>query len=327
MIPVLNVSIFLQFQNMAQQLHASHYVHNAPAGSRYSSILDAGRTILEEKCHGFLRGNSHVMLPPILINVYPEQVGTDGCIKPGPRTAEHDKQLKGATVNKLGEDFEVSVFRRFEQLLSPNLIDSSLQECHILWRSFMISGYKVDALLNEHPKLHQKVLDFRKKYTTKKGRSFGECDMVVLIKNVGLVIIEIKCSRSKFLEATKQCNRMAHFASIVFESCAPDATIPIAKVVVLGESPLVLGESQEKSVSRDASFVVKDVDKDVWIFYKEATDTEDNFEDCWKQVLSDLKHSKMNSNPTSYMYDELASSITGLWSMVECHGSVSHNGK
>ena len=114
------------------QLQASTFTHRAPAGGRYKSLLDAGRTLIREKYPGFLQGTAHAMLPPFFVNVYPEQIGEDGKIKPGPNANPKDKQLEGASVNKLGEDFEFLVFRRFEQILHPTLFDSPFQDCHML---------------------------------------------------------------------------------------------------------------------------------------------------------------------------------------------------
>ena len=88
------------------QLQASTHTHHAPAGGRYKSLLDAGRTLIREKYPGFLQGTAHAMLPPFFVNLYPEQMGEDWKIKPGPNTVATNKQLQGASVNKLGEDLE-----------------------------------------------------------------------------------------------------------------------------------------------------------------------------------------------------------------------------
>ena len=76
---------------------------------------------------------------------------------------------------------------------------------------------------------------------------------------------------------------MVDFSSLVFESCAPNITIPIVKVVVIGEPPV--GSSSGSAYP----FIVKDSQLDAWILYEEATKSTTNFEACWSQVLDDLK--------------------------------------
>ena len=97
------------------QLTAPKYMHNAPAGSQYKSILEAGRTLLHEKYSNFMRGSTNALIPPILINDIPEEVDSEGHIVPGSDISTSDeKYLQGVKFRKLGEDLELRVFRRFE---------------------------------------------------------------------------------------------------------------------------------------------------------------------------------------------------------------------
>ena len=109
------------------QVNASSYIHHAPAGNRYTGVLDAGRTMLKEKYPEFLLGKSNAMLPPIYVNVLPEQVGDDGRIIPHPDI--NDKQirlLKGHSTRKVGEHLEELVFRKFEQVLNDSNLPCQL---------------------------------------------------------------------------------------------------------------------------------------------------------------------------------------------------------
>ena len=304
---------------MAKVQTTSH-IHNAPAGANYKSVLDAGRTMLQQHYQGYLEGKSHALLPPIFVNTYVEETAADGSIEPGPNTNPKDKQLKGASINKRGEDFELLVFKYFERLLHDK--DSSrFHDCHILWKGFTIDRYKMNALINDFPGVAPSVLKFRKKYTTKKGSTFGECDMVVLVKDVGLIVVEIKEPLSKLNKGVQQCNRMADFTSLLFETCAQNISIPVVKVVVLGEPPI---KSSGVSVQ---PFIVKDPWLDTWILYEEATKTPKNFENCWSQVLDDLKQLKAASNAISSHFEDFSMMMTGYWSMVSFDTSVKCVGK
>ena len=129
--------------------------HNAPAGNKYASIKHAGRTLLENNFSGFLKGTSHAIIPPIFINEYPEQVDKDGKISPGPKFTQTD--LQDLYNNKVGEDHEICVFRRFEEVLGTSLPDASslVKTCHLILKGFRLMKYKVEALLDENPGLSQ----------------------------------------------------------------------------------------------------------------------------------------------------------------------------
>ena len=207
------------------QVQASSYIHNAPVGAQYKSVWDAGRTMLQQHYQGFLQGTSHAFLPPIFANTYVEEISADGSIKPGSTINPKDSQLKGASINKKGEDFELRVFQRFEHILNSKDDDSVFQDCHMLWKGFAIDSFKVNALLKDHPLLQKEISQFRKKYTTKRATTFGECDMVVLVKDIGLVVVEIKGPISKLKKGVHQCSRMVDFSSHAFESCAQNVPI------------------------------------------------------------------------------------------------------
>ena len=145
--------------------------------------------------------------------------------------------------------------------------------------------------------------------------------MVVLVKDIGLVVVEIKGPISKLKKGAQQCSRMLDFSSLVFESCAPNIPIPVVKVVVIGEPPL--GSSSGSAYP----FIVKDSQLDAWILYEEATKSPNNFEACWSQVLDDLKQSQASCNASSSHFEDFVMVMTGLWSMVAFESAVNSIGR
>ena len=221
---------------MASQITAtiSPLVHHAPAGKHYHSIKEAGRTLLDINFGGFLEGKSHATIPPIYVNKNPEEVGDDGLIVPGPGFNKDD--LKGADHEKLGEDLEIKVFQQFEKILGKPIDACGFAIPELLWVSFDIIKYKVAALLSEYPGLAAAMDKFRKRYTSKAATTFGEADMLFLIKDIGIIAVEIKRSINKKMAGYKQCKRISDFASLVFDGCAPNNyPLPVVKVVVVGE--------------------------------------------------------------------------------------------
>ena len=174
------------------------------------------------------------MLPPIYISKCPEEVNDDGLVVPGPGFSNDD--LKGANSEKVGEDLEIKVFSHFERILGKPLGACGFATPELLWVSFDILKYKVAALLSEYPGLAAAVDKFRKRYTSKAATTFGEADMLFLIKDIGIIAVEIKRSASKKMAGYKQCERMSHFASLVFNGCAPNNySLPVVKVVIVAE--------------------------------------------------------------------------------------------
>ena len=74
---------------MASQVTAKKHVvsptiHLGPAGSTFQSIKKSGRTLLDTYFSGFLKGESHQIIPSIFVNNCPEEVDSEGFIVPGP---------------------------------------------------------------------------------------------------------------------------------------------------------------------------------------------------------------------------------------------------
>ena len=61
-------------------------------------------------------------------------------------------------------------------------------------------------------------------------------DMVIFIKDVGLIVVEIKRSVKKKMAIFKQCERISHFASLVFYAYTLNKyPLLVVKVVIVGK--------------------------------------------------------------------------------------------
>ena len=194
------------------------------------------------------------------------------------------------------------------------------------------------------PKLQQ----FREKYglTSKKSSVYGEADMVVYVKDIGLVVLEVKRSLQELGKGSDQCFRMSDFSSITFQEFKPGKQLPVVKAVLVGES---LNKSSSDGISPPCH---KDEDRGVWVLYHEAIESEDAFRKCWERILLDLQHEKYNStasenkSPTGLRqaksqfhsaddnheasvdgFEDFVSLMTGIWSMVNFNGTFNYKGK
>ena len=247
----------------AKKRSALPIIHHAPAGSRYSSIEEAGRSLLKTNFSGFLERKSHQIIPPIFLNRCPEETDSEGFLVPGPGFAKDD--LKGENNEKVGEDLEIRVFQQIEKIFGKTPAISGFTDPELFWRGMTIPKYKMEAFLKEYPQVTAETDQFRKKYTTKKSTTFGESDLMVLVQDVGLVVVEIKRSAKKIKDGIKQCRRMQEFASLVFKVCSTGINLPVVKVVIVGESQILtspnadsLKESECLSTIEESQKLVED---------------------------------------------------------------------
>ena len=60
----------------------------------------------------------------------------------------------------------------------------------------------------------------------------------------------------------------------------------------------------------------------MWKVYKEALEDRSTFLICWDALVGDLKnHAHPPTAVTKTQYEDFASTITGLWAMVEWDGT------
>ena len=299
------------------QLQAYVLSHNAPAGSQYRSLLEAGRTTLELSYPGFLEGKCHALLPPILKNSLPEEIGLDSRIASNPYQlydTKQKRQLEGHSKRKMGEDLEVLVFQRFEQVLQPS---------QFLWKGFTVSKEKMYILERDHPDLKDKIQNFREKYDLNSNTAsiYGEADMMVYVKDVGLVLIEVKCSAKELNKGVEQCHKMGDFCSIVFDSSVSGTVLPMIKVVIIGDSSI------DSADDASAPPCHKDHDRNVWILSTEVLCSVDAFRVCWEQILLELQQSSQPHNNIR-QFEDFVSEMVGLWCMVSLRGTgISCKGK
>ena len=221
-------------QATAKKQVVSPIMHLAPAGRNYTSIKEAGRALLDTYFSGFLKGESHQIIPAILANECPEEVDSEGFIVPGPGFSRKD--LTGENNKKLGEDLEIKVSKQIEKIFGIPLSASGFTDPQLFWRGLTIPKYKMAPLLREHPEITLKAEQFLKKHTKKHATTYGESDIMCLVQDRGLIVVEIKRSVGHIKDGIKQCQKIQDFASLVFETCSDSIALPVVKVVIVDES-------------------------------------------------------------------------------------------
>ena len=162
--------------------------------------------------------------------------------------------------------------------------------------------------------------------------------MVVYVKDVGLVVVEVKRSFQELEKGAAQGRRMSDFSAIVFQSCAPTKTLPIVRVVVIGREPPPGSSDDSVSVT---TFCRKDEKHDVWILSEKSIQSKDAFHQSWEKILLDLRQTKTQCTSTdgnnkastgdqeasTDEFKDFVSLMTGIWSMTCLEGKIDYRGK
>ena len=303
-------------------------IHNAPAGGVYTSIIEAGSDLLKTNCKAFYKGEAHAILPPIFVNKFTEERGKDGLLIPSALVGNDQKQMKlysGETANQRGEDMELLVHRKIDKMLATENVDFK----HLLLHRFNITKASIDVLSAEFPDIKSMIDSF---YIECKGGprkrdiyQLGESDIVVLVQDVGVIAIEIKGSATKLTAGIKQARKLKKLAEIVFTGCAPDLSLPVAKVVVLHETSI---QAEDGKVLKQIEDPIKD-GTIVWILQENDLKSDEIFKQCWTEILDDLRQKRSNSilGLSFNDFQQMASIMTGLWSMVSFRGQINTKGE
>ena len=301
--------------------------HIAPAGEVYESIEDAGKYMLKQNCPLFYESRGSSILPPIFINTFTDVKDQAGRMVPG-ADVDKDKtkegKFRGAMNKQRGEDNEILVFKRFEQILNSEDTDFSGDNCHLILKGFSLEKYKLDAISLMLPCLQKQIIEFSSAKKKHNMIEFGETDLLIIVQNIGVVVVEIKSSFANQHKGVRQARRMKDFVNIVSSSLAEDICLPVVKCVIVCET----------NPNREDSWTIKQISdpKDntfVWVTNNDALADVAVFRKCWTQVLTDLKlaYQSVEKKVSVSQFKAFVHIMTGLWSMVSFTGKVNCQGK
>ena len=176
--------------------------HIGPAGSHYASIHQAGNALLQTSAPAYLTDSGCHLLPPMLKNSYVEAVDDAGVV-PKSRNADPNKH-KGMLLNKAGEESEIKVFQAIDKFISENHNGHTL----LVFHSFRYNNFKVDTIASAYPSVASAMLQFKLRHTSGRmvGRVNGESDFMLVVKDVGVIHMEVKHDNSpgSLSKATQQ---------------------------------------------------------------------------------------------------------------------------
>ena len=161
-------------------------------------IEDVGNQLLHEHCHGYTTSSSSHLIPTVFNNQYPEERDNSTGAIPLPTHRMLSKKERdrytGIMVNQAGELCEYEVYKLFHQLQFVPLSEPFL----LLW-SLDLDNTNDRSIKETQLKLEFPSLDLSR------VNMKGELDFVVIVKHVGVVLIECKASaRPEQLEKSRQ---------------------------------------------------------------------------------------------------------------------------
>ena len=260
------------------------------------------------------------------------------------RDSKKLEQFKGATSRQRGEDKELFVSTRFEQMLKGIPQDGAPdQNSYLLLRNLSIESFKLDAIIACYPSLQNEIEGLKVKHVKKKKRvrlEFGETDIIVFIRNVGVVVGEVKSSMGNAAKGTKQARKITSLLKILFEYCAPGVALPVESVVFvcedepfqqlrtrernISECSVTLDESYEPAVKRRKEETLHGAH----ILKMDSLQDETTFREEWNLILNSLDEngSINNMKSTPEQFDTFLFLMVGLWNMVTFEGCINYKG-
>ena len=247
----------------------------------------------------------------------------------GESDAKKLKLYLGESTRQIGEDNELKVFKRFQQILSTG--DHAMKDesaSHLLLRNFFLEKFKLDAISREYPKAAKQIDEFYEFCLGRKKKpkcELGETDILVFVEGIGIVVFEVKNSEGKLKDGIAQARRMERFAKLVSDICTRDVQLTIVKAVIICSDNVNTKENESiKSIPdpiQDGS--------SIWVLQKAALENAKAFCDSWSVILTNLK--QLNSDntlcPSKSQFQEFLYLMAGIWSMVAFPGSINYRGK
>ena len=203
----------------------------------------AGNDIIKNCCPGYETSTSSYILPPLFDSEYPEERNPHTLSIPLPSrhltSSEYDRYT-GICTNQRGEICENRVFTLFHQMTYSNSSDTFILLRNLDLDNNNDNRVKENELIKELPYIDLSRVSMK-----------GEHDFVMIIKDIGIVLIEVKSTiaGSSIKSAEKQLgNGMALINALIGGiKQTTHGTIPVAKIIIAPEettpSPLLRGES------------------------------------------------------------------------------------
>ena len=178
--------------------------HAAPGGSSYNNIFHAGNQNLILYASSFPYQNTSATVPPFYTTEYPEQIDPTTkkpVMRPDLQQPVTDQQhaerreYEGLVANQSGSECERIVFQHLQ-----GVVDQQPSDAILVLHDFQMNYPKLHALSIDVPITLKEL----KQFIEKESLDF-QADFLVLVKNVGIILIEVK--RSYNQESIDKSNR------------------------------------------------------------------------------------------------------------------------
>ena len=165
--------------------------HLAGAGSHYKDLFDAGNRKLQLHCQEFPVKNNSSLIPPIYTSKYTEYINPatgKPDIRPdlqNPVTAHQLEEIRaydGLVLNQSGAECERIVFEKINSIVKTQPADAML-----VFFNYVVNWPKCQAMSVDVPTSTSDL----QKFIHQLGSEF-EVDFLILVRNLGLIIVEVK---------------------------------------------------------------------------------------------------------------------------------------
>ena len=267
---------------------SQHQVHhNAPAGQKYTSIQDAGRSTLETYCDKYPNTTSSFVIPNLFPSAFPDVIDN-------PQVSLTDKQKKqfdGFVRNLAGEREEYEIYLAFNSLTRKSPAHPILVIWGLKFDSDNSRAIKRNALKSELPSIQLGP-----------GEMSQEKDFIIFVRNCGVVFGEVKKSASEvnIEKAEEQLEKAVDFFQKMMRAIVGPSgrELPISKLILV---PSESGPSPAIKTPSGSLLVFNDMVQ--------------NFQKKWSEVVNELEESVANNPMNPSDFERLVQITTGIWSM------------
>ena len=257
-----------------------------PAGQNYESINDAGKQTLLQYFDTFPNTSHSFIVPPVFRTSYPESLDTPSKTierPPRPLTKEEENKYLGIVLNSQGEQAECRGFQVFEKL-----VKQSNHQPKIIFQ-----GFKPDTTRFAKRTALENELGMSLNHL----KMQAEYDFLVLVKDLGVVLVEVKLKLSE--QVLRKAQQQLHDGAQIFNTLMPSSNrLPVVKMIF---APV---ESTPSSHTN--------VEPEIYLLHCEDMP---NFNTIWTDVLKDLENLKLKNPFNESQFQRFSNLITGLWCM------------
>ena len=262
----------------------------------HNSILQAGKEWLKDFCFQFPNGSKSTIHPIIFDSKYKAARDKNNNIPQNPCLKAKDKgKVIGLSVNQYGEMAEHQTYRLFYELTTREYSANT----YLILRSFALDCDNGEDIRRNTLEKELGSINLTGIPTN------GESDFVMMVKDIGIILIEVKTKTIGNAEA--QLDRGCAFFHELLKAISPKSAYfhPIARIVVLPFNK----DPTPNSRTPQGTFLI----------HKDILDDFEEFAGKIDAIITQMQDPQITPFLQPSNFETFCAYVVGLWSMMPLH--------